>query len=87
MPKLWWPSQFSTTPVPVPFPPLAPMTVTEGPTGPETGAPELFMASAASLPARRSACGMPWAAAHGVQGFRGLDPEVKGSYREQLWEP
>uniref|UniRef100_K7C005 BCL2-like 1 n=1 Tax=Pan troglodytes TaxID=9598 RepID=K7C005_PANTR len=28
---------------------------------------------------------LPWAAPHG--GFRGLSPEVKGSYQEQLWEP
>lgn len=41
-----------------PSPSLAPMTMTEGPTGPKTGAPELFMASAASLLARRSACGI-----------------------------
>lgn len=42
--------------------------MTEGPTGPRTDAPEL--ASAASLPTR---------SARGVQGCRGLGPEVKGS--------
>ena len=78
--------QFSITLVPFPFPSLAPLTMTEGPTGPKTGAPELFMASAASLPARRSAL---WHICFGLlpMGFRGLGPGVRGSSRQQLWEP
>lgn len=47
MPKLREPSQFGITAVP--SPPLAPMTMTEGPTRPEMDAPELGLASAASL--------------------------------------
>lgn len=63
MPKLGWPCSLAP-PQFFPFP--GSMTMTEGPTGPEIGAAELFMASAASLPARRYACGVfalgccPW---------------------------
>lgn len=30
---------------------------------------------------------LPWAVAHGVQGFRGLSSEVKGSYRDSCGSP
>ena len=50
MPKLGWPCSLAP-PQFFPFP--GSMTMTEGPSGPEIGAAELFMASAASLPARR----------------------------------
>lgn len=59
-----------------PSPPWAPMTMTEGPTGPKTGALEPFTASAASLPARRTACGvLALAVARGAQGPQ---PRSKG---------
>jgi len=50
MPKLGWPCSLAP-PQFFPFP--GSMTMTEGPTGLEIGAAEPFMASAASLPARR----------------------------------
>lgn len=72
MPKLGWPLQFSTTPVP---PPRLPDHDSEGPTGPETGARAVYGLSCLTSCKEIS------------QGFRGLGQEVKGSYREQLWEP
>lgn len=53
------------------------MTMTEGPTGPKTGAPELFMASAASLPAR-SACGFALGCCPSGPGVQGPQPRGKG---------
>lgn len=62
------------------------MTMTEGPTGPKIGAPELLMTSAASLPAR-SACGIfALGAGHRVQGHW-PQPRSEGELWEQLWEP
>lgn len=60
--------------------------MTEGPTGPKIGAPELLMTSAASLPAR-SACGIfALGAGHRVQGHW-PQPRSEGELWEQLWEP
>lgn len=59
--------------LPFPCPPLAPMTMTAGPTAPKTGAPELFMASAASLPQGDQPCGIfaldccPWGSGASAQ--------------------
>lgn len=86
MPKEGW--LCSLAPPPVPSSPLTPMTITEGPTGPKTGTPELFMASAASLPTGRSACGIfalnqcPWG-----PGAQGHLPRGEEELQEQLWEP
>lgn len=74
MPKLGWPCSLAP-PQFFPFP--GSMTMTEGPTGLERcrravhGLSCLTSCKKTMLP----------------MGFRGHGPEVRGSYREQLWEP
>lgn len=68
-----------------PFPSPAPMTMTEGPTGPRTDAPDL--ASAASLPARSARGSFALGCCPWGPGLQGPRPRGEGGLWEQLWEP
>lgn len=62
------------------------VTMTEGPTGPTLGAPELLMTSAVSLLQDQPVASLPWVLATGSRDS-GLSPEVRGSIQRSCGSP
>lgn len=84
MPKLGWPLQLSTTPVPFPF--SGSHDHDRGTDWAQDRCPRAVYGLSCLASCKEIVL---WHLCLGLlpMGFRGLRPEVRGSHGEQLWEP